>query len=338
MRGQGCANQTLTGSTPVSGTENDEDHREGVPGKPERSERCPREDSRRRGREEESVAWEYADLFDVALQEPEEQLNMWVSVPPNIAVGRLGYRTRTTKAGPRLEIEIYPIWGREDTAKAKRAKKMNKTPARIQKANDERARHYATLLLDANFGKKDTVIHPTYSGPEPTYDNVLRHVRNFLNRVRRYRKKIGLTEPLKAFSVIEDIDDDKAVKRHVHMVISGGVDREKLEELWGFGFANADKLQPTERGLEALAEYITKQQKNRRRWCATKNLKKPKVRTNNTPMSNSRVMRITRNIENEAKEILQKLYPKYQYVDCKAHGSDVVPGVYVRAVMRRRGG
>ena len=284
------------------------------------------------------MSWEYADLFDVRIGEP-EQLTLWTAASPTVTVGRMGYRTRTIKAGPRLEIDIYPIWGREDAGRARRAKKQNATPERIQRANEARNRHLLVLLADANFTAKDQHVTLTYSGPDPSYDNTLKFVRNFLNRIKRARSRKGLP-PLKYIYSVEDNEDGKPVKRHVHMLMSGGLTREEIEALWGKGFANVDRLQPTERGLEAIAMYITKQQRNRHRWCASKNLKRPgdpgfKVRVSNTKVSNSRVERIAASVENNAKEVLQKLYPDYQFVECRAYGSDILPGVYIKALMRK---
>ena len=67
--------------------------------------------------------WEFEALFDVS---PEKDGNLldgwWTYFPTRLRVGQMGYRTRTIKAGPRLEVEIYPIFGREDTGKARAAK------------------------------------------------------------------------------------------------------------------------------------------------------------------------------------------------------------------------
>ena len=39
-----------------------------------------------------------------------------------------------------------------------------------------------------------------------------------------------------------------------------------------------------------------------------------------------------------AKEIMEKLYPKYGYVDSDVKFSDSVDGAYIRVLMRRRPG
>ena len=63
------------------------------------------------------MAWEYEGLFDSIMEsgnKGEDLLSdFWKNEPSAIRVGSMGYRTRTIKAGPRLEAEVYPIFGRE---------------------------------------------------------------------------------------------------------------------------------------------------------------------------------------------------------------------------------
>ena len=277
--------------------------------------------------------WEYANLFDVqadALDEP----RIWRTEPTELRVGRMGYRTKTTKAGPRLEADIYPIWGKEEQRKARAAKK-NQTPEAVRRNNEERAKRYLVQLADTNFGANDLHVTLTYAGTPPEYEQARRDMRNFCDRVRRLRKKRGL-DPLKYIYSIEDDEDGRKHRIHIHMLTNGGISREELEALWAKGYANADRLQPNENGLEAVARYLTKQQRNRRRWVSSKNLKKPKVRISNTKTSNAKVRRIARDFENEAKEVMEKLYPGYQFVSAKVFYSDIVSGVYIRTVMRKK--
>ena len=53
-------------------------------------------------------------------------------------------------------------------------------------------------------------------------------------------------------------------------------------------------------------------------------------------MPNSRVRRIAYDFENEAKDVMEKLYPGYVLQKCTVKYSDLVPGVYIRCVLRRR--
>ena len=56
-------------------------------------------------------------------------------------------------------------------------------------------------------------------------------------------------------------------------------------------------------------------------------------------MPNSRVRRIAYDFENQAKAVMEKLYPGYVFQEVKVKYSDIVPGVYIRCVLRKmRGG
>ena len=283
------------------------------------------------------MSWEFEDLFDVGA-EPEAGLldSYWREQPTEIRVGRMGYRTRTIKAGPRLEVEIYPIFGRENTGRL-RAAKQNMTPEAVQRNNEERSRRKLIQLIDANFDERDYHVTLTYAGTTPAYDQARKDVKNFLRAVKRRREQRGLDE-LKYVYTIEDEQDGKRKRIHIHAIMNGGISREELEQIWGQGYANADNLQPDENGLEAIARYITKQQKNRRKWARSRNLTQPKVRTSDTKVSNARVRRLAVDFPNSAKEIMEKLFPQYTHTKTIMRFSDVVDGAYIRCVMRRTKG
>lgn len=283
------------------------------------------------------MSWEFEDLFDVGA-EPEAGLldSYWREQPTEIRVGRMGYRTRTIKAGPRLEVEIYPIFGRENTGRL-RAAKQNMTPEAVQRNNEERSRRKLIQLIDANFDERDYHVTLTYAGTPPAYDQARKDVKNFLRAVKRRREQRGLDE-LKYVYTIEDEQDGKRKRIHIHAIMNGGISREELEQIWGQGYANADNLQPDENGLEAIARYITKQQKNRRKWARSRNLTQPKVRTSDTKVSNARVRRLAVDFPNSAKEIMERLFPQYTHTKTIMRFSDVVDGAYIRCVMRRTKG
>lgn len=286
------------------------------------------------------MAWEFEGLFDQVIEGgPEEQMSFWRSIPTGIRVGKMGYRTRTTKAGPRLEAEIYPMYGREKTGRL-RAEKKNMTPEKVARLNTERSERWFVLLVDGNFTEEDIHLTLTYKGETPDYQRARMDIRNFLDRVKRLRAKLGL-EPLKYAGGIEGGADGSRARIHAHIVMNGGIDRETLEALWAKGYANADRLRPDENGLEAVARYIVKQSrtgkgKYKKRWFASRNLKKPKTRVSDTKMTNRKVRKIAGDMLNEARAIMERVYPGYKFTKCAVHGSDVVDGVYIRVVMRER--
>ena len=61
----------------------------------------------------------------------------------------------------------------------------------------------------------------------------------------------------------------------------------------------------------------------------------PIRRSRDAKMPNARVRRIAYDFENEAKTVMEKLYPGYVLQKCQVGYSDVVSGVYIRCVLRR---
>ena len=285
------------------------------------------------------MSWEYEALFDVPVTAGSQATLMtWMEEDErkrrtDIRIGAMGYRTRTTVAGPRLEAEVYPIFGRSTEAMLRRAKKTNVTPERVQRVNRERSIRHLVQLADANFGEKDIHLTLTYR-TAPTYERAKKDMRNFCLKLKRLREKRGLP-PLKYIYTIEGDDDGRRERIHIHMLTNGDMDREEIEQIWAKGYANADRLKPDENGLEAIARYLVKQQKNRKKWCASRNLKQPKSRTSDSRCSRGQVKKIAFDIRNEAKEQMEKIYPGYQFVSCMVRYSDIVDGAYIRCVMRK---
>lgn len=285
------------------------------------------------------MSWEYEALFDVDemtdLEKAMRADEFWRETSTAVRVGRMGYRTRTIKAGPRLEAEIYPIFGREQRQEAKRQKKAL-TPEKVRRNNDERARRRLIQLIDANFGEGDIHVTLTYAEP-PGWDRAKKDIRNFMGKISRLRHKRGLPD-LKYIYSLEDDEEGTKKRIHAHVIMNGGIDREEIENIWARGYANADRLQPTKEGLEAIARYISKQSRERhkRKWSSSKNLIKPKTRTSDTKLSNARVKRLARGFDADAREIMEKVYPGYEFVRSTVRYSDLLDGVYIRALMRKK--
>ncbi len=288
------------------------------------------------------MSWEYENLFNCERRGD----GSFIEEPTFLRIGQMGYRRRTTVSGPRLDAEVFPCYGR-DTRGLLRREKNNLTRAAQQKANDRRSSLRLIQLVEANFTEKDQAIGLDYDDDAVPDDpaRVKRDVKNFLSRVRRARKKKGLPD-LKAIIAIGGDEMPAAgytgKRPHAHVILSGGMDRDELEEIWGKGHANTKRLQPRDEGLGGIAVYFTRQKQDRpkkkgeKSWWTTRNLKKPVARSRDAKMPNSRVKSLAFDFRNGAKEIMEKLYPGYRFQDCKVYYSDVVDGVYIRCVMRRK--
>ena len=286
------------------------------------------------------MGWEYEDLFNNQMAGD----GSFIEEPTFIQVGRMGYRRRTTVSGPRIDAEVFPVFGRNQRGELRRAKSRITREAQ-QRANDERSRIHLIQIVEANFTEKDVAIGLDYAGQAPEPERVDKDVRNFIARVKRARKKMGLPELKYVYAIGGDempAAGYSGKRPHIHMMMSGGIDRDELERMWGKGRANCDRLQPRDEGLGGIAVYFTRQKQDRppqkgvRKWRGSRNLKQPEPRSRDARMPNSRVKRIARDFRNEAKEVMEKLYPGYQLQDVVVKYSDIVDGVYIRCVLRRR--
>lgn len=286
------------------------------------------------------MAWEYEGLFDVIPSNDDLLATYWRSEATATRIGSMGYRTRTIKAGTRLEAEVYPIFGRS-MEQAARKEKLNLTRERQQQLNTKRAKRRLVLLMEANF-RPDEDIHVTltYAGQEPSEARCRKDVRNWLLRVKRLREKRGLSE----VKYICSIGHDKDQRIHVHCVMNGGIGRDELEKVWRKGYANTIRLQKQGGGLQGMANYLYRQNEKARdngeragchMWSGSRNLKQPKEHVSDTKMSNRKVRKCALDFHAVGKEIMEKTYPGYTMENAQVMFSDVVDGVYIRVVMRK---
>ena len=285
------------------------------------------------------MGWEYEDLFNNRMAGD----GSFLEEPSFIPVGKMGYRRKTTVSGPRIDAEVYPVFGRHQRGELRRAKSRI-TPEAQQRVNDERSRLHLIQLVETNFSEKDVAVGLDYAGAAPTPERVDKDVRNFLARVKRRRARMGLPELKYIYAIGGDempAPGYSGKRPHVHMIMNGGIDRDELEKMWRNGRANCDRLQPRDEGLGGIAVYFTKQKQDRapkkgvRKWRGSRNLKQPVRRSRDARMPNNRVRRIAYDFRNEAKAVMEKLYPGYVLQDCQVRYSDVVDGGDIRCVLRR---
>ena len=306
------------------------------------------------------MAWEYDGLFNNRLTDHGDMVNGILAEDLDLRVGQMGYKTRTTTAGTRLEAELFPIYGRAKMGKVRAAKK-NQTKEAQERANHARSIRREIMLAEANFTNKDYFLHLTYKDA-PSFERAEKDVRNFLQRVKYLRKKRGM-EDLKYICVIEDGEGKKRI--HVHMLISGGIHRDELKRIWdsstvsGGGIIKAEPLDTTnglegavvymakelwakgyrnnadEDEIDGIARYMVNHVTKKRSWRNSRNLTEPDVSTSASKFSNRKVKMVARDFRATAREIMERTYPGYRFIQCAVYYSDVVDGVYIRAVMRR---
>lgn len=193
-------------------------------------------------------------------------------------------KERQHYAGDYLEIDFLPFRNvLSRRGRKRKAKPTSEAQAHINQLNRERELY---MLIHENFTRNDYAIHPTYSpGFYPSdAETALKDRRNFILRLKRLYKRFGISE----FKYVAVLEQGSSTGRyHHHMIISGGVPRELVEECWGMGTCNCDRLQFSEQGVIGLSKYIVKSadssENNELKKCTFKafscsrNLKRPKL-------------------------------------------------------------
>lgn len=251
-------------------------------------------------------------------------------------------KVKTIMSGPILESEIYPVY--EKLKDTPRADKKKATEDAMKNYNDKMAMKQMVRLINTNFDKDDLYITLTYPDKVlPTESKARKDMSNYIRRLKTARKKLNLPE-LKYLYVIEFVSEEEAVyskkvRIHHHLIINK-MDRDIAEEVWKNAKpkarAESRRLQPDDFGLEGVARYLGKWKKGKKRWYASRNLKKPKINTSVTKLSKRKVEKIAREPE-RWQEIFESMYKnKYSLLDVEVFYSDIVAGYYIRARMRQR--
>lgn len=184
------------------------------------------------------------------------------------------YKEKLIIAGDMIFGTVYPTFRK---AGARRGKFRETTEVQA-KLNEKKSIEWMTYLTHANFDKHDYVLHPTYRDgclPE-SEEQFEKDIKNYIRRLKRIYKKAG--KELKYIYAMEYSDTGRP---HLHIILSGCVDRDVLEEAWGKGRCNADRLQFNECGIIDLSKYVGKSRRSgKRRYVTSKNLTKPIEKTN----------------------------------------------------------
>ena len=246
---------------------------------------------------------------------------------------RTVYREKKYTCGEYLDVFIYPVFETGKHRGGKREKRKPSTEAQ-KKLNQRHREEKLVRLLRANFTPEDLEIHLTYRGKQPESDEeAARNQRNYIRRIQRLRKKMGLP-PLKYIAVTER--GKRGGRYHHHITVNGGIDRDTLESMWEYGYANSRRLQFTEDGLAGLGNYIVKSPAGKKAWTASKNLVDPEPVTRDGRVSGKKAREMAENIQDSTQ--FEKLYPGYLCAKAEAWHNDVNGGCYLFVRLYRADG
>lgn len=247
---------------------------------------------------------------------------------------RTVYREKKYTCGEYLDVFIYPVFETGKHRGGKREKRKPSTEAQ-KKLNQRHREEKLVRLLRANFTPEDLEIHLTYRGKQPESDEeAARNQRNYIRRIQRLRKKMGLP-PLKYIAVTER--GKRGGRYHHHITVNGGIDRDTLESMWEYGYANSRRLQFTEDGLAGLGNYIVKSPAGKKAWTASKNLVDPEPVTRDGRISGGKARELAKSLESGEKFAkFERLYPGYLLSGAEAFHNDVNGGCYLVARFYRK--
>ncbi|MCH5352965.1 MAG: hypothetical protein J1E06_05830 [Acutalibacter sp.] len=238
------------------------------------------------------------------------------------------YREKRYYCGCYMDLYIFPTY--ESRKKVTRRKKDRKpTSAAQKKLNERHRKEKLARLLHANFTPEDIALHLTYRDGEQPEDDaaVKRDLWNYIRRIKRLRKKLGLP-PLKYVATIEK--GKRNGRYHIHFpAMSGDVDRDTLEKLWGKGYANSLRLQFTENGLVGLANYTTKSPLGGKSWYSSKNLIDPDPNVRDGKISANKVQELAMDPSNRPE--YEKLEAGYFLAEAETFYNDEFGGHYIIA-------
>lgn len=248
------------------------------------------------------------------------------------------YRERRYFCGDYLEVDIFPVFRRQN-GRGKRKRPTSEVQARL---NEHNAEQRLVRILNCNFTGDDIEIHLTYTDANlpNSPEQVKRDAQNFIRRVKRQRKKLGLPEMKYVIVPAGGID---GTRYHLHVTMSGGLDRSALEALWGYGYANSRRLQFNENGVEGLARYVARQFTAHRgelpfgkRWSGSRNLTIPQPIDRDGHLSRRRVRSLA-TVDVYSHEAFESLYEGYRFAECRPFYNDRNGGYYLHVKMYRAG-
>jgi len=245
---------------------------------------------------------------------------------------RRRYREKIYDCGRYSEVNIYPIY---KTASHRRGK-MKPTTEIQKKLNKINSENKLIRIINTNFDENDIRFDGTYRDDcvPKSDDQAARELKNFLNRVKYYRKKHSLP-PLKYIAVTEK--GKRNGRYHHHIIMNGGISVNVLSKIWGKGYTTIKPLQPDNTGFTALAKYMTKSPAaSKKLWNSSKNLKRPKERKRDGRISHQSVLELSRDTEN-AREY-EKYYAGYYFAQARRVLNDVNGGIYIQARFYKKEG
>ena len=209
-----------------------------------------------------------------------------------------------------------------------RKRKENASRPVQKNLNVKKAQQWFRLSAIANFSEGDYTAEFTFA-PEfrpSSVEECEKEISNLIKRINRARQKKNI-EKMKYMGVIEGKENGNI---HFHMLLDNKLNRDEIDDLWtkgrgknkkSMGWTRIDKIK-SQNGVDGVvikSNYMTKEfkkenQKGKRKWFASRNLKKPVVeRTKNWKYTESKISNLIGN--DELADQLEKDNPGWQLIE-----------------------
>lgn len=247
--------------------------------------------------------------------------------------GRAIYREKQYQCGEYMTVYVYPVVPCGKSTPGKRTRK--KASREVQKKlNRRHAAEHLERVAHANFTDNDLSITLTFTENPKTKEEATKKIQAFLRKLRRLYKKANIE-----MKYIWQMEKSKKGRYHVHMILSGGIDRDTIEKKWGLGYANTKRLQFDQNGITALTRYIGKshtdkeeEQLTYRSYNGSKNLIDPEPEISDTRV---RSKRKAAELADMNANTWIELYPDYELTDLSQFHDDGYGGIYLFARLFR---
>lgn len=257
------------------------------------------------------------------------------------------YETKTITAGPVREVEMYPIFAKKNVPEEFRYKSSNKSQKNL---NNKNAVKWFIRKANANFGRGDYYLTLNYSHKyrPKDFEEAKKHVRAYINKlnyeymklqVKNENKKLSSKLKKKNYKKIKymyviEISKEGKGKYHIHMILSSELSMDLVESCWKYGRRNnIRKIDPDDKHISDLANYLSKDPKGKKRWGCSKGLKEPKV-TTSKKVSKKKIYDMSNN-ENLIEEEMRKLNPQYKLIEFKVVRNKWTKMPYIHVLMKK---
>ena len=257
------------------------------------------------------------------------------------------YETKTITSGPIREMEMYPLFPKKDVPEEFRVKGTTKSRKNL---NNKNAVKCFTRKANANFGKGDYYATLNYydKNRPKTHEEAKKHVMAYIKKLnyeflkqqlKAEGKKLTSKTKKKNYKKIKymyviEISKEGKGKYHVHMILSSELSMDLVEKCWKHGRRNnIRRIDPDDRHITDLAEYLSKDPKGKKRWGCSKGLKEPVI-TTSKKVSKKKIYNMSNN-ENIIKAEMEKLNPKYKVIEFTITKNKWTNMPYIHVLMKK---